>query len=74
MKVWIDGEMCIGVALCADKCPEVFAMADDGIAHVKAADGTVLPDRTPVEFADTLLDGVIEAAEECPEDCIFIEA
>lgn len=73
MKVWIDGDLCTGVALCEQGCPEVFAMAGDGIAHVKTADGVVQANRTAVPFADALLDSVIEAAEDCPEECIFIE-
>lgn len=73
MKVWIDGDLCTGVALCETTCPAVFAMADDGIAHVKSQEGVVQHSRTAVPFADTLLESVIEAAEDCPEECIFIE-
>ena len=74
MKVWIDGDLCTGVALCEGSCPEVFAMADDGIAHVRSPDGSVLADRVPAELPEHLLESVIEAAEGCPEECIYIEA
>ena len=73
MKVWIDGDLCTGVALCEQACPDVFAMADDGIAHVRTPDGALQPSRTAVPFADARLESVIEAAEDCPEECIFIE-
>lgn len=74
MNVWIDGEQCSGVALCEDACPQVFAMAGDGIAHVKAPNGQLMDDRVPVPFDPSLLESVIEAAEVCPQDCIFIES
>jgi ferredoxin len=73
MRVWIDGEQCTGVALCEQACPEVFAMAPDGIAHVLDAAGQMLPDKTAAPFANELLESVLEAAEGCPEECIFIE-
>lgn len=34
MKVEIDREGCIGCGQCADTCPAVFEMADDGLAEV----------------------------------------
>ncbi|MGI9595604.1 MAG: ferredoxin [Acidimicrobiales bacterium] len=74
MKVWIDADLCTGVALCERACPEVFAMAGDGVAHVKDQAGQLQPGMTAVLFADALLENVIEAAEDCPEECIFIEA
>lgn len=73
MRVWIDGEACTGVGLCESACPDVFKMASDGIAHVVDRSGSVLPSGAAAEFADSLLEGVIEAAEDCPEECIYIE-
>ena len=73
MKVWIDGDLCTGVALCERACPDVFVMAGDGIAHVRSVDGIVHPSRTAVLFPDDRVEAVIEAAEDCPEECIFIE-
>ena len=37
MKVFIDRSGCISCGLCAETCPEVFHMADDGLAEVYAA-------------------------------------
>lgn len=36
MKAVIDREGCISCGLCIDTCPEVFKMADDGLAEVIA--------------------------------------
>jgi len=33
MKAIVDRDLCIQCGLCADTCPEVFAMMDDGYAH-----------------------------------------
>ena len=70
----VDLTTCKKCHLCAEICPAVFAMADDGLAYVKQ-DGVVLAGG----FADALADvpeseedGVAEAAEACPGECIFI--
>ena len=34
MKASIDRDGCISCGLCASTCPEVFRMADDGLAEV----------------------------------------
>ncbi len=62
MKVKVDQELCSGDAICADICPEVFEMNDDDKAVVLLAD-------VPEEHHDACR----EAAESCPEGCIFIE-
>ena len=38
MKVWIDQDLCTGDGLCAEICPEVFVMQNDGLAYVKEGD------------------------------------
>ena len=58
MKVWIDQDLCTGDGLCEEIAPDVFTLLDDGLAYVP----------------DGQLDAVIESAEECPGECIFIEA
>jgi len=57
MRVWIDQDLCTGDGLCAEIAPDVFTMMPDGLAS----------------FSDDRLGDVIEAAEECPGECIFIE-
>lgn len=33
-KVMVDESLCTGCGLCASNCPDVFGVADDGLAHV----------------------------------------
>ena len=35
MKVWIDQDLCTCDGIYAEVCPDIFEMADDGLAHVK---------------------------------------
>ncbi len=76
MKVWIDQDLCTGDGLCEEICPSVFTLLDDGLAYVKQ-DGNVLnspggAEGLAVVPAD-MEDAVVEASEECPGECIFIE-
>lgn len=80
MKVWIDQDLCTGDGLCAELAPQVFIMLEDGIAYVKQGDAVFAKRRGLPEGSDGLadvpnevLDAVIEAAEECPGECIFLE-
>ena len=74
--VWIDQDLCTGDGICTDHAPEVFSILEDGIAYCLeglkvfndpggAAELAVVP---VYREAD-----VIEAAAECPGECIFIE-
>lgn len=88
-KVWIDPDLCTGDGICAEIEPSVFYMSDDGLAYVQMtpvnfpelsesykselALGNPESARGVVPFPDKLMDSVIEAAEECPGECIFIE-
>ena len=77
MKVWIDQDLCTGDGLCEEICPDVFTLLDDGLAYVKDGSGVKSDPGGPqgiVDVADSELEGVIESAEECPGECIFIEA
>ena len=85
MKVWIDQDLCTGDGLCEEIAPDVFYGADDGLFYVKEAaanygvetlfDGVVNPAMADgvARVPDKLIEAVIEAAEECPGECIFIE-
>ncbi|HEV3131865.1 MAG: ferredoxin [Acidimicrobiales bacterium] len=76
MKVWIDQDLCTGDGLCEEIAPAVFTLLDDGLAYVKdGADVKNEPGGSAGMAAvpDDLEDAVVEAAEECPGECIFIE-
>ena len=61
MKPEVDASLCIGDAICADICPEVFELRDDNLAYViNENPGPELQDR------------VKEAADACPTSAIII--
>ena len=76
MKVWIDQDLCTGDGLCEEIAPAVFTLLDDGLAYVKE-DGSVKNDpggsAGMAAVPSDLEEAVVEASEECPGECIFIE-
>jgi ferredoxin len=75
-NVWIDQDLCTGDGICAEIAPEVFTLLDDGLAYVVDSSGVKSDPGGPqglVAVPDKELDGVVESAEECPGECIFIE-
>lgn len=86
MRVWIDQDLCTGDGLCAEIAPDVFQMHSDGLAYVKEVHwpnllgpegkgpGPVLQMASgTATVPDSLFEDVIQAAEDCPGECIFIE-
>ena len=87
MKVWIDQDLCTGDGLCAEIAPDIFEMHTDGLAYVKEAHWPTMhgPEGSPLgepllRMAQGLasvpanqLDAVIDSADECPGECIYIE-
>ena len=86
LKVWIDQDLCTGDGLCAEIAPDIFEMADDGLAYVKEVHWKSIagPDggkgdpvyKMATGMADVpgeQVEATIESAEECPGECIFIE-
>ena len=76
-QVWIDQDLCTGDGICAEIAPDVFVLLDDGLAYVKDGSGVKGDPGGPegiVPVPDSQMDGVIDSAEECPGECIFIEA
>ncbi len=58
-KVTVDDSLCTGCGLCASNCPDVFEVADDGLAHVVSQ-----------SCGDCDLK---ELAEQCPVSAILIK-
>lgn len=85
MKVWIDQDLCTGDGLCEEIVPSIFQMHDNGLAYVKEVewDDIYGPEggSDPVHrgqdglatVPEPLESDVVEASEECPGECIFIE-
>ncbi|NCB63648.1 MAG: ferredoxin [Clostridia bacterium] len=61
MKVSIERNDCISCGVCEATCPEVFRIANDGLAEVYA------------EPAAENEGAVKEAAESCPVAIIYVE-
>ncbi|MCB2223156.1 MAG: ferredoxin [Actinobacteria bacterium] len=79
MKVWIDQDLCTGDGLCSEIAPAVFVLLDDGISYVRdggrvmaASAGNPQGHEGTVVVPAALEDLVVEAAEECPGECIFV--
>lgn len=58
----LDRDGCISCGLCAETCPEVFRMGDDGPAEVWS-------EEVPEEAEDR----AVEAQEGCPVSVIEVE-
>jgi ferredoxin len=75
-KVWIDQDLCTGDGLCTDIVPPLFGLNDDGLAYVKDEDGELMTDpggaKSLANVPSGLEEVTIEAAQECPGECIFI--
>ena len=84
-KVWIDQDLCTGDGLCEEIAPDVFFGQDDGLFYVKESvenfgterlfDGKTNPAGSEgmARIPEGAVERVIDAAEECPGECIFIE-
>ena len=77
IKVWIDQDLCTGDGICEEIAPAIFFGAEDGLYYVREANTEVPAEPThsfhqPVDVPDNLLEATIDAAEECPGECIFL--
>ncbi len=85
LMVWIDQDLCTGDGICSEIAPDVFQERSDGLWVVKETathwgtdlvfNGEDAPGGSSgVARVPTLVHGeVVEAAEECPGECIMIE-
>jgi len=84
--VWIDPVECMGAGTCEQLVPEVFISRGDGLWAVREAgeffgaervfDGTQAPEGIAgrARIPEGYLDVVVDAAEQCPGECIYMEA
>src|ERR1700726_4731040 len=75
-RVWIDQDLCTGDGLCTDHAPDVFTLLEDGIAYVKEGDLVLNTPGGSASLASVphqLQHAVVQAADDCPGECIFIE-
>jgi ferredoxin len=80
--VWIDNVECMGAGTCEQIAPDVFVGSDDGTWVVKEDArhfGTTVvfdggPDGGRARIPHHLVDDVVDAAEMCPAECIYVEA
>jgi ferredoxin len=89
LMVWIDQDLCTGDGICEEIAPDVFVGRDDGLWVVKEDASifgkTIIFDdeegdghgpegsRGVARVPDDQIAEVVEAAEECPGECIMIE-
>ena len=90
MKVWIDDSECMSAGTCEQIAPQVFHAREDGVWVVKedaaffgvttVIDGAQGPGRGPAgasgiaRVPESLRAAVTDAAEQCPGECIYLEA
>jgi ferredoxin len=73
LRVWVDQDLCTGDGLCVQYAPEVFEFDIDGLAYVKDDSGElVTAPGGRVDVPAHLRLDVIDAAKDCPGECIHI--
>ena len=72
MKVWVDHDVCTGDGLCEETAASVFQLVD-GISFVRDGHGALLHSGVAADVPEWCLDAVLDAAEQCPGECIFID-
>ncbi|MDQ1696539.1 MAG: ferredoxin [Frankiaceae bacterium] len=62
MKATVLKDKCCGYGICAEICPSIFKVDDQGFAYVEDS-----------EVSDDLVEAAQEASESCPESAIVVE-
>lgn len=78
MKIWIEPTECMGAGTCEQIAPDAFAETPDGTWTVKEdavyfGTTTVMEARHLARVPDAIADVVLDAIEQCPAECIFVE-
>lgn len=74
LRVRVDQDACTGDGLCVQLAPTVFEFDVDGLAYVKDDTGdlqTAAGSYVPVPLP--IVNAVVDAADECPGNCIYVE-
>jgi ferredoxin len=73
LTVHIDQDLCTGDGLCVQYAPRVFEFDIDGLAYVKGDDGELRTEPGQrVEVPENLKLDIIDAAKDCPGECIHV--
>ena len=73
MRVYVDQDKCTGDGLCVQYAASVFEFDIDGLAYVKGADGELQTAvGASIEVPKGLELEVIDSAEQCPGECIYV--
>ncbi|MDH3499794.1 MAG: ferredoxin [Acidimicrobiia bacterium] len=79
MKLWIDQQLCTGNGICAEIAPSTIVMLDglayaaDGQRVMAAAQGNPEGAAGIVAVPSGAEEDVLEAADVCPAECIYVE-
>ena len=75
MRVHVDQDKCTGDGLCVQYAAKVFEFDIDGLAYVKGPDGDLrTAPGAEVDVPAGLELEVIDAAEQCPGECIYVRS
>jgi ferredoxin len=72
LRVWVDQDLCTGDGLCVQYAPEVFEFDVDGLAYVKSSGELLTAPGSRTDVPEHLRLEVIDAAKECPGECIHV--
>ena len=77
LKIKVDQKMCTGEALCTGIAPTFFELYEPGggqghKALVKTREGKTIPQAILDQLSEDDYDELLEAAERCPPEAIFI--
>lgn len=74
LVVRVDQDLCTGDGLCVQYAPQVFEFDIDGLAYVKDADGELqVREGATVPVPAHLRLDVLDAAKDCPGECIHVQ-